>query len=301
MSKRLEVPLYLTKDYASLDEEERSVAVSLREKGYAVLKSFIPDELIDRAIKKCEGSYQSNSRHLNANRRLPDGWRYFKEVREVACNPNLIKLLSKVYGRRAFPFQTLNFEVGTEQRLHSDAFHFQSIPNLFMSGVWVAFEKTSRENGALRYVEGSHLFPFNSCDSIGISTASVGGDPYEFYSGYEAFIEQLVHASNANVNLIEMEKGDVLIWSANLIHGGSPILDPKLTRKSQVTHYFYDDCVYFSPIKSDLSDGKFFLRQPTDIFRSQKIPLLKLFKNLGQNGYSLSTILRSFAFSKLGL
>ncbi|MEA2145678.1 MAG: hypothetical protein QOG59_1265, partial [Solirubrobacteraceae bacterium] len=32
-------------------------------------------------------------------------------------------------------------------------------------------------------------------------------------------------------------KGDVLIWSADLAHGGSPITDPELTRKSLVGHY----------------------------------------------------------------
>jgi len=32
-------------------------------------------------------------------------------------------------------------------------------------------------------------------------------------------------------------KGDALIWAADLAHGGSPITDPRLTRRSLVTHY----------------------------------------------------------------
>ena len=32
-------------------------------------------------------------------------------------------------------------------------------------------------------------------------------------------------------------KGDVLIWSADLAHGGSPVTDRSLTRKSLVGHY----------------------------------------------------------------
>lgn len=35
-------------------------------------------------------------------------------------------------------------------------------------------------------------------------------------------------------------KGDVLIWSADLVHGGSPVTDPSLTRKSLVGHYCPD-------------------------------------------------------------
>ena len=33
------------------------------------------------------------------------------------------------------------------------------------------------------------------------------------------------------------KKGDVLIWSASLMHGGSPVESPIRTRKSLVTHY----------------------------------------------------------------
>ena len=33
------------------------------------------------------------------------------------------------------------------------------------------------------------------------------------------------------------KKGDALIWSADLAHGGSQIGDPSLTRRSLVTHY----------------------------------------------------------------
>ena len=43
------------------------------------------------------------------------------------------------------------------------------------------------------------------------------------------------------------KKGDVLIWSADLAHGGSPATDPSLTRKSLVGHYCPDrvDPFYF--------------------------------------------------------
>jgi hypothetical protein len=33
------------------------------------------------------------------------------------------------------------------------------------------------------------------------------------------------------------KKGDVLIWHADLMHGGAPIEDPKRTRKSLVAHF----------------------------------------------------------------
>jgi hypothetical protein len=59
-------------------------------------------------------------------------------------------------------------------------------------------------------------------------------------------------------------KGQALIWCANLLHGGSPQTDPTRTRWSQVTHYFFDDCVYYTPAFSDEYLGRLHLRQIVD-------------------------------------
>ncbi len=47
-----------------------------------------------------------------------------------------------------------------------------------------------------------------------------------------------------------MPKGHALIWHANLLHGGSQQKDPRRTRHSQVTHYFFEDCKYYTPMHS---------------------------------------------------
>ena len=44
------------------------------------------------------------------------------------------------------------------------------------------------------------------------------------------------------------KKGQALIWDANLLHGGAPQTDRSLTRHSQVTHYFFEGCSYFTPL-----------------------------------------------------
>ena len=45
-------------------------------------------------------------------------------------------------------------------------------------------------------------------------------------------------------------KGQALIWAANLLHGGLPQRDKNKTRWSQVTHYFFEDCAYYTPLAS---------------------------------------------------
>ena len=48
-----------------------------------------------------------------------------------------------------------------------------------------------------------------------------------------------------------VKKGDIIIWHANLIHGGSKRNNINLTRKSVVMHYFFENCTYWTPLLSD--------------------------------------------------
>ena len=60
-----------------------------------------------------------------------------KEVKEIACHPEILIALKILFGRDPFPFQTLNFPYGSRQHFHSDACHFSSEPKGFMCGIWV--------------------------------------------------------------------------------------------------------------------------------------------------------------------
>jgi hypothetical protein len=66
-------------------------------------------------------------------------------------------------------------------------------------------------------------------------------------------------------------KGEALIWLANLLHGvrrGSRWR----ARWSQVTHYYFENCCYITPMVSDVMIGKLFVRDMVDISTGQKVP-----------------------------
>ena len=44
------------------------------------------------------------------------------------------------------------------------------------------------------------------------------------------------------------KKGDILVWHANLIHGGLPVISPAPTRKSMVIHYYAKDVIKYYEI-----------------------------------------------------
>lgn len=56
-----------------------------------------------------------------------------------------------------------------------------------------------------------------------------------------------------------------MIWSANLFHGGKRQADGRRTRWSQVTHYFFENCNYYTPLQSEESIAMVYLRSVTDI------------------------------------
>lgn len=54
-----------------------------------------------------------------------------------------------------------------------------------------------------------------------------------------------------------MQKGDCIIWAANLLHGSPNCTLPGSSRKSQVTHWTLKSVLkHYNPIFSDLKNNK---------------------------------------------
>lgn len=271
----IESPLFpvLAPAQGFTDEEVR-IAADLHDKGYAVLNFPDPDitARIDRIKAHLGPRYgidfaASSSDKTQGERRIQDAWKEDEDVRAIAANRRIIDLLSKLYGRSAFPFQTLNFPVGTQQDVHSDAVHFSSLPERFMCGVWLAMEDVGPDAGPLFYYPGSHRWPIMTNALIG--RRGFGSDLGSAQDPYGPAWSALCNASGAQQEVFLAKKGQALIWCANLLHGGSRQTDPRLTRWSQVTHYYFDDCIYYTPAFSDEAVGQLDLREPLSIISNQ--------------------------------
>jgi hypothetical protein len=75
----------------------------------------------------------------------------------------------------------------------------------------------------------------------------------------------LIETAPESLETFVPRKGQAVIWAANLLHGGGLQTDKRLTRWSQVTHYYFEDCIYYTPAYSDEDLGKFYTRAVTDI------------------------------------
>jgi ectoine hydroxylase-related dioxygenase (phytanoyl-CoA dioxygenase family) len=156
----------------------------------------------------------------------------------------VLSLLSFLLGRRVVPFQSLNFTEGSEQRAHSDSIHMTTEPPGYLIATWIALEDIAADSGPLFYYPGSHRLPWIMTPDYdsGNTAYTIGSDSNRHY---EDRIEQLIREHGLEKKLFLPKRGDVLIWHANLLHGGSPIARAGATRRSMVCHYYAENALCY--------------------------------------------------------
>jgi hypothetical protein len=263
-------------DIDQLDSPYRKIAIDWAQQGYCIID--FPDntfsELSLQIIEELKDyfDFQKIQQNADTNRRKQDAID-LDGVRKIATNQVIIEILSKVYGKKAFPFQTLNFPVGSQQASHSDHVHFDSVPNQFMAGVWVALEDTDENNGSLFYYPGSHLWPRLDNTLLGSHSTEELANSYDLFP--QAW-DAIATKKGVIKTQFHAKKGQCLLWASNLVHGGSPQKDPYRTRWSQVTHYFFEDCLYYTPLHSKEFFNKTAWRDIMDISSGATYPSRKI-------------------------
>ena len=223
--------------------------------GFLIVDLDLNQDLLDTIVSKVDGFYDPAFKSEPGRpTRLIDGWKLVDEVRQLAVNPTALAVLEQSFGRKAKPFQTLNFPIGTGQPPHADTIHFNSNPAGFMAGLWVALEDIDLDNGPLEYYPGSHKLPELTMQDFSLRAH------VEDYPKYEAALTEVVQQKDFAPEYGLVSKGQAIIWHPNLIHGGATPKDLSRTRHSQVTHYFFENCQYYTPMESQ--PGKLAMRNP---------------------------------------
>lgn len=269
----VESPLF-ERLFADADAETRRVARALHDDGFALIDFPEPDftTLAEEVITTLAPRMPLDAFRAGQapSPRTEGAWRDVPAVQRIASNSEVLMLLGRLYGRRAFPFQTLNFPVGTQQHPHTDSVHFSSMPERFMCGVWVALEDIHPDAGPLVYFPGSHRLPVYANEHIGFASHAAGTVPTQ--AVYEPMWRDLIDAGGLRPSHFLPKRGQAVIWAANLLHGGSAQADLNRTRWSQVTHYYFEDCAYYTPMHSDLAYGQIAFRRIEDIATGKPVP-----------------------------
>ena len=228
--------------------------------GYIILENAISPSDADAAALDLDRAYSGAFPDLkfecNAVERNHMTWRpdinphpakaldihhFSPAIRKLMFADATTEFLGLLFESKAFASQTLGFLRGSAQEGHQDsAYVTYSIPRQFAAS-WTALEDVTIGAGELFYYPGSHRFEDfvyqEHYKSVHEAQRMVG------LQEERKVIEK--HVQSLETRAIERgipkmpfaaKKGDVLIWHADLVHGGNPV-SRETTRKSIVTHY----------------------------------------------------------------
>lgn len=215
--------------------------------GFIILKGHYNHHILDR-------SWDEYENRLNCTDFITSNKPIIKDIfPERTLNPHfsvegfqeimqcsrLMHVLNLLLGVNLLPYQSIASHAGSEQGLHTDAIHMTTNPLGGLVAVWVAFEEISEYSGPVQFLSGSHKLPYVLSEDVNIDPSEFAKSNYKSYHKfYEPYILKLSKKSGFKIKRFTANKGDVLIWHHNLIHGGSTRDDITLSRKALVSHYF---------------------------------------------------------------
>jgi phytanoyl-CoA hydroxylase len=222
------------------------------ENGYTIFSRAVSEEAIDRVaadlqridehgdryILKKAGVYLDPVGHgpLDVGDRVIDLYGASAAAREAIFRPDIVRFLNLIFGEPPIAMQSLNFEYGSQQAIHQDTAYVVSSKPLGLAATWLALEDVEEGAGELIYYRGSHRFEhflFNGQEK----SWSQQRDGTERHKEFLTQLHTQAKQRAATLDRFLAKKGDILVWHADLAHGGAPITRPGRTRRSLVTHF----------------------------------------------------------------
>ena len=182
---------------------------------------------------------------------------FVDSFRDVAISKRLSDILAELMGQPVVACNSLSFVRGSQQPMHNDAWYMTPATERGLLATSICLEDHHPDAGQLFYYPGSHKI-----------------DPFVFSNGRISAVQSEMEQANAYLNdelrrralpreIFEGRNGDMIIWSAYLLHGGSPIQDTSRTRKTLVTHYFLEQDVPAERL-GRLGDGRYYLSRDAE-------------------------------------
>ena len=236
---------------AQLTREQAGKLTFWMENGFWIEKGAVPEETLvalehelarlaaDRAdppLVELGGRYERLGPETHGHVKLVDAYARSRAALSAAFAPRVREFLRLVFEADALLFQSLSFERGSEQPVHQDTAYVVVTPPLAFAAAWIALEDVRAGSGELVYYPRSHRLE----DHLFGGTNKNWNAQRDGLAAQEHFHAELLRRCAARglaPATFLPARGDVLFWSADLAHGGSPITDARLTRRSLVCHY----------------------------------------------------------------
>ena len=116
--------------------------------------------------------------------------------------------------------------------MHIDTGPLTLTEPLSLAGSWVALEDVQPLSGEFQFVPGSHRLP----ELLHYGTDKAHHFDYDEFGKILSTTLRMCEERGLETKTFMAEKGDVLIWHGDLMHGGVQIQDSTRTRKSLIAH-----------------------------------------------------------------
>jgi hypothetical protein len=226
-------------EFAGFSPGVQQSLLAWSEKGYLIADGFFPSATADQIQQEANKLEAEGRLHPTHDNKLLFANRLSPKIRRITYDERLTRLLSFILDKEVVPFQTINFKHGSNQRAHSDSIHMTTYPLGYLTAAWIAFEDIHPDCGPLVYYPGSHRLPYVFSNDVGIPESALKNEGYApYHEKYEPYIRKLIEKHGIAPHYFHARKGDVLIWHANLLHGGSLRRNIQLSRRALVCHFF---------------------------------------------------------------
>ena len=235
--------------------------------GYVILDGLVDHETLDSVWESYENAIRKGKVVLapeSAGEGDPHPGRYLNVHKKAGAfcqilkHAQLLQTLRLLMEREPKPLQTIASHKGSQQGLHSDSIHMTTYPLGYLTAAWIAFEDIDADCGPLVYYPGSHRLPYVFSKDVGIREEDFKRDGYKpYHDRYEPRIRELVEEHGMEPHYFHAKKGDVLIWHANLVHGGSARRNLQLSRKALVCHFFAKNAFVYHDLAATVSKQQY--------------------------------------------
>ncbi len=233
--------------FNNVSNSNKESLFSFEDNGFAVINNYLTSQQVEAVNDEIDLLLSQKKVQFTNGTKIMFAIHASHLLRQIGDNEQLKEVLNILLGGNTILFQSINFLTGSEQATHSDSIHMTTYPLGGLLGVWIALEDITADNGPLHYYPKSHLLPY-------YLNADYGNEGNAFFLGNKSYTEyeEMISAKMKELKLEKVsffaKKGDLLIWHANLFHGGDPHLIKEKTRKSMVLHYFKEDAVCYHEI-----------------------------------------------------
>lgn len=233
-----------------LTEEEKQ---SFLDNGYfGPFKVFEQDEALDRWKKIRRSLITEKSKVYNENAFHYDRHLDLDILSEHITNPRIVHKLESIMGKDILCWRTEVFSKspgakGTEWHQVEDfAYANNNSPQLvptekaawgIVMTVWIAFSKTTKENGCMKFLPGSHTkmyFDEQKKFEKKLDYNSTGFYGYEFA---DLKVEPDWKPDESKAVYLEMEPGEAVMFTTKCVHGSAPNTTKNSTRYSTNIRY----------------------------------------------------------------